>query len=172
MVPALLFLPLLAASLPVAPVARAHPAAPPPAAPPLMIADAGSAAVPSGAAPARRAHELWRGEDGLFYANAVVNGQPVRFLVDTGATTIVLTAADAARVGAAAVPAVRLVADTAAGRSVMSAVTLASVTVGPRSANAVRAAVAPGGLNVSLLGLTWLAALDSVVIEGDRMVLR
>ena len=38
-----------------------------------------------------------RSADGLFYLSAVVNGVVVRFLVDTGATIIVLTAADAAR---------------------------------------------------------------------------
>lgn len=170
MLTAFLFVPLIASSPP--PVPAAMPANTR-AAPPLMVAAAAAAAGAAGAAPAAKVHELWRGADGLFYADAIVNGQPVRFLVDTGASTIVLTAADAQRVGAAtSASATRLVADTAAGPSAMSAVTLASVTVGPRSASEVRAAVASGGLSVSLLGLTWLAALDSVLIEGDRMVLR
>lgn len=165
MLTALLFVPMIAATPPPAPAAVPAPTR---SAAPLMVA-----VTPAGRAPAAKVHELWRGADGLFYADATVNGQPVRFLVDTGASTIVLTAADAQRVGAAASSSAgQLVADTAAGPSAMSAVTLASVTVGPRSASEVRAAVASGGLSVSLLGLTWLAALDSVLIEGDRMVLR
>ena len=169
MLTALLFVPMIAASPPPAPAVVPAPTRP---AAPLMVA-ATPGVTPAGRAPAAKIHELWRGADGLFYADATVNGQPVRFLVDTGASTIVLTAADAQRVGAAAsASAGQLVADTAAGPSAMSAVTLASVTVGPRSASEVRAAVASGGLSVSLLGLTWLAALDSVLIEGDRMVLR
>ncbi|RYD19717.1 MAG: TIGR02281 family clan AA aspartic protease, partial [Lysobacteraceae bacterium] len=41
-----------------------------------------------------------RASDGLFYVVGRVNGVKVRFLLDTGATMVVLTPADAARVGA------------------------------------------------------------------------
>jgi aspartyl protease family protein len=40
-----------------------------------------------------------RSEDGHFYADAMVNGAQVRFLVDTGATTVALTKADAQSAG-------------------------------------------------------------------------
>src|SRR5689334_9050019 len=40
-----------------------------------------------------------RAPNGHFFVNALVNGQPVRFLVDTGATTVALTVEDARRVG-------------------------------------------------------------------------
>ena len=43
--------------------------------------------------------ELRRASDGHFHAEALVNGVPVRFLVDTGASEVVLSAADAVRVG-------------------------------------------------------------------------
>ena len=43
--------------------------------------------------------ELRRASDGHFHAEALVNGVPVRFLVDTGASELVLSVADAARVG-------------------------------------------------------------------------
>jgi aspartyl protease family protein len=43
--------------------------------------------------------EYRRGEDGHFYIDALVNDRPVRFLVDTGATEIVLSPQDAERIG-------------------------------------------------------------------------
>lgn len=117
--------------------------------------------------------ELWRAADGLFYVDALVNGAPVRFLVDTGASTIVLTRADARRAGVIS-PTIVFgdVADTAAGRTPIARVRLARMTVGPSVGHDVPAAVAGEGLGVSLLGQSWLTRLDSVTIEGDRMILR
>ena len=43
--------------------------------------------------------ELRRGSDGHFHATLEVNGEPVRFMVDTGASDIVLSRRDAERVG-------------------------------------------------------------------------
>ena len=43
--------------------------------------------------------ELRRGRDGHFHAELEVNGEPVRFMVDTGASDIVLSFRDAERVG-------------------------------------------------------------------------
>lgn len=117
--------------------------------------------------------ELWREADGLFYVTANINGQPVRFLVDTGASMIVLTAEDARRTGAAAQPgASEIRTETANGDRSMSRVTLASMQVGATSAAAVPAAVARDGLKVSLLGQNWLSHIRSVTIDGDRMVLQ
>jgi aspartyl protease family protein len=115
-------------------------------------------------------HSLWRSDDGLFYVDAEINGASVHFLVDTGASMIVLTAEDARRVGAAPSD-YSLSADTAAGKSKMAKVTLANMRVGATSAEAVPAAVAQKELGVSLLGQNWLSHLASVTIEGDRMIL-
>lgn len=118
-------------------------------------------------------HEIWRADDGLFYVDGSVNGHPVRFLIDTGASMIVLTAEDAARAGLATDRSAPLLdAETAGGRSVMAKVTLDSMAVGATQATAVPAAVAASGLRVSLLGQNWLSHLASVTIEGDRMLLR
>lgn len=116
--------------------------------------------------------ELWRAEDGLFYVSGLVNGQSIRFLVDTGASMIVLTPEDARRVGAAQADNDAIVTETANGTSRMTRVTLASMQVGGTGASAVPAAVAQDGLKVSLLGQNWLSHLDSVRIDGDRMVLQ
>ena len=96
--------------------------------------------------------ELWRAEDGLFYVSGLVNGQSIRFLVDTGASMIVLTPDDARRVGAAQADNDAIVTETANGTSRMTRVTLASMQIGGTGAAAVPAAVAQEGLKVSLLG--------------------
>ena len=114
-----------------------------------------------------------RSADGLFYLSAVVNGVVVRFLVDTGATIIVLTAADAARVGVLPGPdAFRYHAATAGGATAMARVRLASVAVGPAERRGVDAAITEASLSVSLLGQNWLSQMGSLTITGNSMVLR
>lgn len=119
------------------------------------------------------ASELHRAPDGLFYLDARVNGVPVRFLVDTGATTVVLTDADARRAGVAAdIARSSERAETAGGATAMARVRLASLEAGPARRFDVEACVTGPGLSVSLLGQSWLAQFDSVTITRDRMVLR
>lgn len=116
--------------------------------------------------------EAWRASDGLFYVTGLINGQAVRFLVDTGASAITLTAADAARVNAVDSGEAPWIAETAAGRRTMRRVRLSRMEVGASSAEDVPAAVAPEGLGVSLLGANWIAHVSSMTIEGDRMLIR
>jgi aspartyl protease family protein len=115
---------------------------------------------------------LWRADDGLFYLDAQVNGRPVRFLVDTGASIVVLSAADAARIAPSEAGEPAVLADTAAGQREMRKVTLDQVIVAGRAASNVTAAVAGPELQVSLLGQNMIGYLGSVTIEGDRMTLR
>ena len=114
--------------------------------------------------------ELMRGPDGHFYADAQVNGATVRFLVDTGATVVVLTPADAQRAGIA-LPSERALAMGVGGTVEVAPVTIDRIAIGPLEARAVRAAVAEQ-LPVSLLGQTYLSQIGTVEISGDRMVLR
>ena len=120
-----------------------------------------------------RGSELVRAGDGLFYVTGIVNGAPVRFLVDTGASTIVLTAEDAARAGLK--PGEDHFADnadTANGRTQMARVTIDDLAVGQVRSRQISAAVVRDGLGVSLLGQNWLSQLASLTISGDRMILR
>lgn len=113
-----------------------------------------------------------RSGDGLFYLDAWVNGVPVRFLVDTGATTVVLTPADAARAGVLpGAAAFRYSAQTAGGKTAMARIRLAQLTAGAAERRDVDAAIAGAGLGVSLLGQSYLSQLSSVRISGDTMVL-
>jgi len=142
--------------------------APPPTvdAQPQGNGQAASASVGNGLA----SQELQRADDGHFYAEAQVNGARIRFLVDTGASVVALTPADAQRAGIA-LPSERSKAIGAGGEVEVMPVTLDRIAIGSLSANQVRGAVAPH-LPVSLLGQSFLSQVGSVEIRGDRMVLR
>jgi aspartyl protease family protein len=117
--------------------------------------------------------ELRRASDGHFHAEALVNGVPVRFLVDTGASELVLSAADAARVGIdpgdlAFVGRAR----TANGTVATAPVRLGRVEFGGFSDSGVPASVGGGALDVSLLGMSYLDRFAAIEISGDRMTLR
>lgn len=117
--------------------------------------------------------EIRRDPDGLFYITALVNGVRVRFLVDTGASTIVLTLNDAGRAGVLfAAPGFQDRAETAGGQTAMTRVKLARLVAGPAEQRDVDAAVVGDGLGVSLLGQSWLSKFQSVTITGDRMELK
>jgi aspartyl protease family protein len=115
---------------------------------------------------------LKRAADSHFYADAEVNGARVTFLVDTGASSVVLTAADARRAGIGAGDySARAIG---AGGEIRLMPALATrLALGPVAADNVEILVAEDGkLPVSLLGQSFLARAGSVTIEGDRMVLR
>ena len=114
--------------------------------------------------------ELVRAPDGHFYAEAQVNGAPVRFMIDTGASIVALTREDAQRAG------IQFGDDRAMVRGVggpveVIPVTIDRVAIGSLSATHVDAAVADE-LGVSLLGQSFLSRVGTVEIRGDRMVLR
>lgn len=114
--------------------------------------------------------EVLRAADGLFYVMAIVNGAPVKFLVDTGATMVVLTPEDARRAGVSPDDAhYNSSAETANGRTAMARVTLNEMIVGTKHTREIDAAVVQGNLPVSLLGQNWLAQLNSITISGDRL---
>lgn len=110
--------------------------------------------------------------DGHFYLMAEINGVPVRFVVDTGASEIVLTWADAERTG---LDPARLVflnqARTANGTVATAPVTLDSVTLGPVEDRGVRALVNRGEMDVSLLGMGYLNRFEAIEMRRDLLVL-
>jgi aspartyl protease family protein len=114
--------------------------------------------------------ELRRGPDGHFYADAQINGTTIRFLVDTGASVVVLRREDAQRAGLQ-LPSERSIAMGVGGPVEVTPVTLDRVAIGGIEARSVPAAVAED-LPVSLLGQSYLQRLGSVEIRGDTMVLR
>lgn len=118
------------------------------------------------------ATELPRAADGHFYADTQINGSQVEFLMDTGATMVALTGADARAAGLNWSDAdVHQVARGASGPVYGVSVTLDRVALGGHEARDVAAIVVPEGLNVSLLGQSFLSTIHPVRIEHDRMVL-
>lgn len=116
---------------------------------------------------------LIRGRDGQFDAEAMVNGEPVNFLVDTGASAVVLTQDDAVRAGIDVQGlSYNIPVATANGRTTAARVTIGVLAVGDVERQRVPAMVArPEALNTSLLGMTFLNTLWSFEIRGDRLIL-
>ena len=116
--------------------------------------------------------EVPRAPDGHYYLTAEINGEPVRFVVDTGATQIVLTKEDARRTGLDVDGLVYLGrANTANGEVRTAPVRLDRVTIGPIEDSNVRAVVNDGVMEGSLLGMEYLQRFSSVEIGGGKLVL-
>jgi aspartyl protease family protein len=114
-----------------------------------------------------------REEDGAFYVMGQVDGQPVRFLVDTGASDIVLSPADARRAGADP-EALRFdhPVETANGQGFGAPFTVASLKIGPVTLTDVPVSVNQAAMTSSLLGRAFFNRLKSYRFEGDRLYLR
>jgi aspartyl protease family protein len=111
-------------------------------------------------------------QDGHFYLTLEVNGTPVRFVVDTGATEMVLSAEDAARVGLSPQDLVFSGrAFTANGTVETAPVRLDTVALGPVTDEGVRAVVNSGELGESLLGMSYLRRFDRIEISDGQLVL-
>lgn len=113
-----------------------------------------------------------RSLNGGYEAHVEVNGHPVRFLVDTGATDIVLSMEDAQRIGLN--PETLIFdssASTANGVVKIADVILAEITLGEVTERDVRASVNSGALHASLLGMSYLDRFARIEIERDQMLL-
>ena len=114
-----------------------------------------------------------RAEDGQFWMDAIVDGRTIRFLVDTGASGVVLSRGDAARLG---IPLASLrfsqTFSTANGTTRGAAIELREVRLGPISFDHVPASVNDGEMTNSLLGMRLLERLSSVEIKNDTLLIR
>ncbi len=110
--------------------------------------------------------------NGAFYMDVFLNGQPARMLVDTGATGVALSPADA-RVAGLDVGALRYTVpvQTADGASLAAPAVLDTIRVGGLTFRNRRALVLRQG-RVSLLGVSLLRQFHSFEISGDRLTLR
>jgi len=115
---------------------------------------------------------LERQFDGHFYITSEINGAEITFMIDTGATGVALSLADARRIG---IRTERLEytipTSTAAGRSMAAPVEIRSLTLPGRSFDSVPAHVMSGG-DQSLLGMTVLERFESIEIRRDQLILR
>ncbi|MFF8800761.1 MULTISPECIES: TIGR02281 family clan AA aspartic protease [unclassified Methylobacterium] len=118
---------------------------------------------------------ITRRSDGDFAVLAEVNGgREQRFVFDTGASSVVLTAESAAALGIRPPEsAFTQRVSTANGTALTAPIRLDAITVGPITERNVDAMVSrPGVLTVNLLGQSFLTRLPSYEVRGDRLILR
>ncbi|MEM8694955.1 MAG: TIGR02281 family clan AA aspartic protease [Pseudomonadota bacterium] len=114
-----------------------------------------------------------RARDGHFYADVRINGATSRMLIDTGASSVVLSRADAQRAGIQARPGeFTATAQTAGGNIALKPVTIDRMALGPVDSRNVPAMVAESDLPISLLGQSFLERVGTVEISGDELRLR
>ncbi|GAA6186982.1 TIGR02281 family clan AA aspartic protease [Litorivita sp. NS0012-18] len=116
--------------------------------------------------------ELPRAQDGHYYVTAQINGVPVNFVVDTGASAVVLTLEDAQRAG---IDTDRLAfagqAGTANGVTKVASVRLDRFDIGGISDPGLRVLVNQGEMRNSLLGMSYLQRYGSVEIRDGTLIL-
>ena len=114
--------------------------------------------------------QLPQAADGHYYLSLKINGQPVDFMIDTGASDVVLSQADATRVG---IDPANLrysgEASTANGTVRTARVTLDDVELAGVDEGALTAWVNEGDLDMSLLGMSYLRRFSSMAISGGVM---
>ncbi|HUF88225.1 MAG TPA: TIGR02281 family clan AA aspartic protease [Thermohalobaculum sp.] len=118
--------------------------------------------------------ELRRGWDGHYRAEASVNGVPMKLMIDTGASMVLIPYEEVASIGIdPAALDFSVPVTTANGRSEVAPVRLSSIKIGPIAVFDVPAAVArPGRLKNGLLGMSFLDRLDETSFRQDRLILR
>jgi aspartyl protease family protein len=121
-----------------------------------QVADGGAAVV------------LERRRSGHYVADGAINGQPIRFLVDTGATDVAISDRVARAMGLEFGP--RMTVMTAAGPVRGWQTRLDSVQLGALALTDVRATIAPGLGNQALLGMSFLKHF-SLVQQGEKLVI-
>ena len=116
--------------------------------------------------------ETERHPGGHFHLTVSLNGVPVDFLVDTGATDIVLMMEDAERVGLDpdTLPFIGR-ARTANGEVATAYTTIDEVTLGPVTHRNVPVAVNEGEMPGSLLGMSYLSRFDRIEISDNVLTL-
>lgn len=127
--------------------------------PSQMVSDGGEIAVP-------------RAQDGHYYLTLRINGTAVRFMVDTGATNMVLNREDALALGIDP-ESLRYLGQAATANGIVrtARVTLPVVELGPFRNENFQAFVNDGEMSGSLLGMDYLGQFR-VEIAQNRMVLR
>jgi len=132
--------------------------------------------MPAAPAPSQDAYgeaSIAKSPDGHFWADAQVDGEPVRFLVDTGATAVALTSDDARKLGIQPESlSYNYTVMTANGPARAAEVKLDSVAVGRAQVTGVEAFVIDKGLETSLLGMTFLGRLSKFEATPDSLVLK
>ena len=113
-----------------------------------------------------------RGPDGHYHLRIMVNGAPIEFIADTGASRVVLTRDDAHRAG---IDTKNLAfisqAMTANGPVATAPVRLNEMRLGDAVQRDVHASVNSGEMRKSLLGMTYLQRFSKLEISQGQLIL-
>ena len=113
-----------------------------------------------------------RARDGHFYADMLANGAKIRFVVDTGASDIVLSTQDARKAGISLDNLRYLgIAETANGEVRTARTTLQTLEFSGLLEKNVRVFVSEGQMSISLLGMAYLRRFDRIEIIDDTLLL-
>jgi aspartyl protease family protein len=128
--------------------------------------------VPSMGLQSESAMSFRASSNGHFMVDALVDGRPIQFMIDSGASDVTLSLRDAERLGLdrAALKFDRTY-QTANGVVRGAAVRLKRVEIGSIALDDVRASVNEAPMGVSLLGMSFLSRLSSWRVDGDRLTL-
>lgn len=124
----------------------------------------------SAAASGAQSVTLSAGADGHFMADGQINGAAIRFIVDTGATSVAIPASEANRLRIDYRKGQRVTTQTAGGPTQAYVVRLDSIRIGSIELQNVEAIVIEQGLNISLLGNSFLNRME-MRREGQTMTL-
>lgn len=129
--------------------------------------------LPKAAAPSAFAVRSERGDDGLFRLRGLADRRELTFIVDTGATTTVLSPRDAALLGLSADGAGNTqTLRTASGSTPMVWRRLSRLTVAGHRLHDLDVVVVRDGPDHSLLGQDVLSQLGTITMSGDRLEIR
>jgi aspartyl protease family protein len=115
---------------------------------------------------------FYKNSSGHFNVDAVVGGQLIHFLLDTGATNVVLTREDATRIGVDVdnlnynIP-----SSTANGMTWSASIEIEEIRIGSITIENVKAAVSKGGLDTSLLGMSFLSKLKKFEVSKGAITI-
>ncbi len=113
-----------------------------------------------------------REEDGHYWVRANVNGTPVRFMIDSGATTTTLSLAAAKAAGVEPSGGFPVIVETANGTVEVQRAKIKTLSVGNIIQRDAAVLIGSEGLgDTSLLGMSFLSALKSWRVEGSTLIL-
>ena len=115
--------------------------------------------------------ELRRQDDGHYWLTVDINSKPVRFMVDSGATTTAINATTAREAGVEA-DGYPIILSTANGRIAAKRGVVRSLSVGPHSIENHPVVVSERFGDVNVLGMNFLNSMQSWRVEGNMMVLQ
>ena len=115
--------------------------------------------------------ELRRQDDGHYWLTVDINSKPVRFMVDSGATTTAINATTAKEAGVEA-DGYPIILSTANGRIAAKRGVVRSLSVGPHSIENHPVVVSERFGDVNVLGMNFLNSMQSWRVESNMMVLQ